>query len=579
MIKTLAKSIGEYKKDSLLSPLFIFFEVILEVLIPTLMAYLIDFGIEDGNINYIFRIGFALIMSTLMSLVCGVLAGHYAAKASAGYAKNLRRDIYYAVQDFSFYNIDKFSTASLVTRSTTDVTNIQNAYQMIIRVAVRSPVMLVFSLFMAFNVNSQLSLVFLAIIPFMSVGLYLIISRAHPIFKRVFKTYDKLNSVVQENLRGIRVVKAFVREPHEKEKFTSVSKDIFKGFSKAEKLLAFFGPLMQSSMYAIILLVAWFGAQLIVSSTMTTGQLVSLIAYAMQILMSLMMLAMIFVMITISRASAERIAEVLTEQSDLQSPEHPVFEINDGSVDFKQVNFGYAKSKGNLCLKDINLHIPSGHVVGIIGGTGSSKSTLVQLIPRLYDVVAGQVKVGGIDVREYDIEALRNQVAVVLQKNVLFSGTIKENLRWGNQEASDEELEHVSKLVQAHEFIMNFPDGYDTHIEQGGSNVSGGQRQRLCIARALLKKPKILILDDSTSAVDTRTDALIRQGLQTEIPDTTVFIVAQRINSVLDADLILVMDEGEINGMGTHETLLEENAIYREVYESQQNGGSIDDIA
>lgn len=579
MISILARSIREYKKASLLSPLFIFFEVVMEVLIPFLMAYLIDFGIEDGNISYILRMGTALILATAISLLCGVLAGHFAAKASAGYARNLRRDIFHAVQNFSFFNIDRFSTASLITRSTTDVTNIQNAYQMIIRVAIRSPVMFAFSLLMAFRVNQSLSLVFLAVIPFLGGGLYLIIRHAHPIFKRVFKTYDRLNNVVQENLRGIRVVKAYVREAHEKAKFTSVSQEIFRDFTKAEKLLAFNGPLMQTSMYAIILLIAWFGAHLIVGSRMTTGQLVSLIAYAMQILMSLMMLAMVFVMITISRASAERVTEVLTEQSNLRNPPQPVCTVRDGSVDFQHVSFGYGGHQGNYCLKDINLHIESGEVVGIIGGTGSAKSTLVQLIPRLYDAVEGQVQVGGVDVRDYEIKSLRDQVAVVLQKNVLFSGTIRENLRWGNPEASDQELIRVCRLVQAHDFIMAFPNGYDTHLEQGGSNVSGGQRQRLCIARALLKKPKILILDDSTSAVDTRTEALIRQGLQAEIPDTTVFIVAQRINSVIDADRIIVMDDGVIDGLGNHETLLKTNAIYREVYDSQQNGGSIDESA
>ncbi len=579
MIRILARSIRENRKASLLSPFFIFFEVVMEVLIPFLMAYLIDFGIEAGNVRYILRMGGALILATAVSLLCGVLAGHYAAKASAGYARNLRHDIFYAVQNFSFFNIDRFSTASLITRSTTDVTNIQNAYQMLIRVAIRSPVMFAFSLFMAFSVNRSLSLIFLAVIPFLGGGLYLIIRHAHPIFKRVFKTYDRLNNVVQENLRGIRVVKAYVREAHEKEKFTSVSQEIFQDFTKAEKLLAYNGPLMQTSMYTIILLIAWFGAHMIVSDRMSTGQLVSLIAYAMQILMSLMMLAMVFVMITISRASAERVTEVLTEQSSLSNPPQPVFDVPDGSVDFQHVSFGYGGQEGNYCLKDINLHIDSGQIIGIIGGTGSAKSTLIQLIPRLYDAIEGQVKVGGIDVRDYDIKSLRDQVAVVLQKNTLFSGTIRENLKWGNPDASDEELIRVCRLVQAHDFIMAFPKGYDTYVEQGGTNVSGGQRQRICIARALLKQPKILILDDSTSAVDTRTESLIRQGLQSEIPDTTVFIVAQRINSVIDADQIIVMDDGVIDGIGTHDTLLETNAIYREVYDSQQNGGSINDIA
>ena len=460
-----------------------------------------------------------------------------------------------------------------MTRLTTDITNIQNAYQMIIRVAVRCPVMLVFSLIMAFSINPELSLIFLCCIPVLGVGLYLIMSRAHPIFERVFKIYDKLNNVVQENLRGIRVVKSFVREDYEKEKFDAISEDIYNDFSKAEKILSFNMPLMQFCIYACMLLISWFGARLIVGSSMTTGQLMSLITYTMQILMSLMMLSMVFVMITISRASAERVVEILDEKSDLHNSENPVYEVKNGDIRFDNVEFSYKKGKGKPCLKNINLTIRSGETVGIIGGTGSSKSSLVQLIPRLYDVTKGSVSVGGVDVREYDIETLRNEVAMVLQKNVLFSGTIKENLRWGNENATDEELVHACRLAQADDFIRQFPDGYDTYIEQGGTNVSGGQKQRLCIARALLKKPKILILDDSTSAVDTKTDALIRKAMRTEIPGTTKIIIAQRVSSVENADKIIVLDEGEINAIGTHDELLKTNEIYREVYTSQQKGG------
>ena len=573
MIKRLAACVREYKKDSILTPLYVTMEVVLEVIIPLLMARLIDFGIDGGNMSYIIKMGIALVIAAIISLIFGALSGRSAAIASAGFAKNLRHDMFYNVQGFSFSNIDKFSTASIVTRLTTDITNIQNAYQMIIRIAVRCPVMLIFSLIMAFSINHQLSLIFLACIPILGVGLYLIMSKAHPIFERVFKTYDKLNNVVQENLRGIRVVKSFVREDYEKEKFGTISKDIYNDFSKAEKTLAYNMPLMQFCVFASMLLISWFGARLIVGSTMTTGELMSLITYTMQILMSLMMLSMVFVMITISRASAERIVEVLNEKSDLHNPEHPVYEVKDGSIHFDNVEFSYKKGSGKPCLKGINLTINAGETVGIIGGTGSSKSSLVQLIPRLYDVTEGSVTVGGVDVRNYDIETLRNEVAMVLQKNVLFSGTIKENLRWGNENATDEELVHACKLAQADGFITQFPDGYDTYIEQGGTNVSGGQKQRLCIARALLKKPKILILDDSTSAVDTKTDAQIRQAMRDEIPGTTKLIIAQRISSIEDADKIIVLDEGEINAVGTHEELLKTNEIYREVYTSQQKGG------
>ncbi|CDD61667.1 ABC transporter ATP-binding protein [Anaerotignum sp.] len=579
MVRKLLRSVREYKTSSLLAPLFVTCEVILEVIIPMLMANLIDFGIEAGNMQYILKMGLALIICCIVSLTFGALSGKYAAVASAGFAKNLREDMYNKVQEYSFSNIDKFSTASIVTRLTTDITNIQNAYMMSIRVAVRCPIMLIFALFMAFQINSHLAPIFVIAIPILAVGLVIIISNAKRIFERVFRTYDKLNNVVQENLHGIRVVKSFVREDHETEKFCSVSKEIYQDFSKAEKILAFNAPLMQFCAYGCMLLISWLGAKLIVASGnnpavgMTTGDLTSMFSYTMQILMSLMMFSMVFVMITISYASMERAEEILDEKSDLHNPENPVYEVKDGSIEFDHVNFAYGKNADKLCLDNVNLKIPSGSTVGIIGGTGSSKSTLVQLIPRLYDATEGAVKVGGRDVREYDIESLREEVAMVLQKNVLFSGTIKDNLRWGKEDATDEEMRHVCQLAQADEFIQTFPDGYDTYIEQGGTNVSGGQKQRLCIARALLKKPKILILDDSTSAVDTKTDALIRMAFREEIPNTTKIIIAQRISSVEDADLILVLDDGKINGMGTHEELLANNEIYREVYESQQKGG------
>lgn len=577
MIKTLLKSVREYKRDSILAPIFVTLEVIMEVVIPLLMAMLIDKGIDAGNMNYILKIGIALAISCVISLVFGALSGKFAASASAGFAKNLRKDMFYNVQNFSFSNIDKFSASSIVTRLTTDITNVQNAYQMIVRIAVRGPIMIIFSLIMAFGINHKLSLVFLLAIPVLGGGLYFIMTHAHPIFERVFKIYDKLNNVVQENLRGIRVVKSFVREDFEEKKFKNVSEDIYDDFVKAEKLLAFNAPLMQFAAYGCMLFISWFGAKLIVASTMTTGELTSLIAYTMQILMNLMMLSMVFVMITMARASSERIVEILDEKSDLTNPENPVYEIKNGDISFRNVNFGYSKEKRKLCLKNINLDIKSGETVGIIGGTGSSKSSLVQLIPRLYDTTDGEVIVGDRNVKEYDIESLRDEVAMVLQKNVLFSGTIKENLRWGNDHATDEEIERVCKLAQADEFIQTFPDKYDTYIEQGGSNVSGGQKQRLCIARALLKKPKILILDDSTSAVDTKTDASIRRAFREEIPNTTKIIIAQRISSVEDADKIIVMDNGEINGIGTHEELLKNNEIYSEVYNSQVKGGGDDE--
>ena len=583
MVKTLAKSIREYKKDSISTPILVSLEVVMEVLIPLMMANLIDYGIDKGNMGHIWKVGIALLFAAFLSLFFGAAAGKTAAHASAGLAKNLRKDMYYNVQNFSFSNIDKFSTSSLVTRMTTDVTNVQNAYQMIIRMALRAPLMLIFSLVCAFRVNARLSMIFLVCVPVLGIGLFVIMTKVHPIFRRVFKTYDKLNNVVQENVRGIRVVKSFVREDYEREKFQNISQLIYKDFSKAEKTLAFNMPLMQFCMYACMLFFSWFGARAIVlsggapGSGFTTGELMSLITYVMQVLMSLMMLSMVFVMITMSKASVERIYEVLTEESDLTDKENPVMHVPDGSISYENVSFSYSSKAHKKCLDHVNLNINSGETIGIIGGTGSSKSTLVQLIPRLYDVTEGSLKVGGIDVRDYDIEALRNQVAMVLQKNELFSGTIKENLRWGNEQATDEELIHVCKLAQADEFVQQFPKGYDTYIEQGGSNVSGGQKQRLCIARALLKKPKILILDDSTSAVDTKTDALIRKAFREEIPDTTKIIIAQRISSVEDADQIIVLDDGKIDGIGTHEELLKSNAIYKEVYESQKKGGSEDE--
>ena len=573
MIKTLAKSIREYKIASVITPIFIVCEVILEVLIPYLMASLIDNGVDKGDMDYIWKMGLVLALVALISLLFAGLAGKYAAVASAGFAKNLRHDMFYKIQTYSFANIDKFSASSLVTRMTTDVTNVQNAYQMILRMAFRAPFMMIFAMVMSFRVNASLSWIFVIFIPIIALALFIIIRLAHPIFTRVFKRYDKLNSIVQENLHGIRVVKSFVREDHETEKFKGVSEDIYRDFTKAEKIVNYNMPVMQVCIYACILLISWFAARLIVYGDMTTGELASMMTYVMQILMSLMFISMVMVMITLSRASGERIAEVLNEVPDLADPENPVTEIKDGSIVFDHVSFSYAKSMDKLCLKNVDIKIRSGETVGIIGGTGSSKSTFVQLIPRLYDVTEGMISVGGRNVREYDIEALRNGVAMVLQKNVLFSGTIKENLRWGNENATDEEMQRACRLACADEFIRLMPDQYDTYIEQGGTNVSGGQRQRLCIARALLKKPKILILDDSTSAVDTKTDSLIRKAFLEEIPDTTKIIIAQRISSVQDADKIIVMDGGTVNAVGTHEELLKNNKIYQEVYYSQQKGG------
>ena len=573
MIKRLSQCIREYKKDAILSPLYVLVESLLDVAIPFVMAGLIDKGIEAGNMSMILRYGAILVGFALVALTFGALSGRSCAHATAGFARNLRHDMFHHLQVYSFSNIDKFSSAGLVTRLTTDVSNVQNAFMMIIRTLIRCPAMLIFAMVMSFRINHDISLIFLAVIPILGVGLYLIIKHVHPVFERVFKTYDRLNGVVQENLSGIRVVKNFVREDHEIEKFDTISGTIYKDFSLAERILALNSPLMQGCVYACMILVSWLGAKQIVIGNMSTGNLMSFFTYIMQILSSLMMLSMVFVMITMSRASAERIVEVLDEESDITNCDNPVYEVKDGSVEFTDVSFSYAKRPDKTVLDDIDLIIPSGQTVGIIGGTGSSKSSLVQLIPRLYDVTGGCVKVGGVDVRNYDLQTLRHNVAMVLQKNTLFSGTIKENLRWGNPDATDEELVHACRLAQADDFIRTFPDGYDTYIEQGGTNVSGGQKQRLCIARAILRKPKILILDDSTSAVDTKTDALIRQAFREEIPNTTKIIIAQRISSVMDADQIVVMDNGRINACGTHEELLANNEIYREVYESQQKGG------
>lgn len=574
MLKNVLKSVGEYKKETILSPVTVALEVLLEVLIPYFMAVLIDKGINTGDMTEIIKYGMLLVVLAMAALAFGALSGHYAAVASAGFAKNLRKRMFYKVQDFSFLNIDHFSTSSLVTRMTTDITNVQNAYQMIIRVAVRAPIMLIMAFFMAFKVNSELATIYLWVIPILGIALAFIMTHVHPIFVRVFKTYDKLNNVVQENVHGIRVVKSFVREDFEEQKFKKISSSIYKDFTKAEKMIAFNAPVMQICVYTCMILISWIGANLIVGGTMTAGELTSMFTYTMQILMSLMMLSMIFVMTIMSKASVERINEVLIEVPDIANPEKPVTEVANGSIDFDHVSFSYSQNPEKLCLKDIDLHIKSGETIGIIGGTGSAKSSLVQLIPRLYDITSGTLKVGGRDVRDYNLEVLRDAVSMVLQKNVLFSGTIKENLRWGNPNATEEELIHACQLAQADDFIQTFPDQYDTYIEQGGSNVSGGQKQRICIARALLKKPAILILDDSTSAVDTKTDAMIQKAFIDEIPDTTRLIIAQRISSVQNADRIVVMDNGRITDVGTHEELLASSKIYQEVYYSQVKGAA-----
>lgn len=580
MIKTLLGSLREYKKGSILTILLSILEAAFEILIPLRMADLIDQGIDLGNMAAVWKFGIAILIFAALQLLTGVLSAHIAAKTSVGFSANLRQDMYDNVQTFSFSNIDKFSTASIVTRLTTDVTNIQNAYQMLIRMAVRGPVMLVFSMIVSFRINTTIALIFLAVIPIMALLLLLIIRKVGPLFGRVFRTYDTLNNVVQENVRGIRVVKSFNQEDHEIKKFKGISQSIYEDFAAGERLLAFNSPIMQFFMYACMILISWIGAKAIVASGnsaalgMTTGDLTALFSYATQILMALMMLSMVFTMITISLASARRIAEVLEEKTDIANPTGAEMTVRDGSIRFEQVSFAYAAKADKKVLSDIDLSIASGQTVGIIGGTGSSKSSLVQLIPRLYDVSSGQLLLGGVDVRKYDLDVLRNAVAMVLQKNELFSGTIKENLRWGNESATDEEIEEACRLACADEFIQSFPDKYDTYIEQGGTNVSGGQKQRLCIARALLKKPKVLILDDSTSAVDTKTDASIQKSLSTFLPDTTKLIIAQRVSSVQHADLIVVMDEGKIVATGRHEELLKTCDIYREVYESQQEGDS-----
>ena len=580
MFKKLSKSVREYKRPALLTPVMVILEVGVEIVIPLLMAGLIDKGIDKGNMSVVAKYGVVLLILALVGLLLGYLAGCFSAKASCGFARNLRKDMFYNIQTFSFSNIDTFSTSSLITRLTTDVTNVQMAFQMIIRMAIRAPIMLIFSLTVCFNISVKLSLIYLACMPVMIIGLLIIMRHAHPIFNRVFKKYDRLNNVVQENVKGIRVVKSFNQEEYEKTKFKTISNDVCTDFSKAEKTLAWNMPLVQFCMYACILLISWFGARLIVSSSqtaLTTGELLSLFTYTIQILSSLMMLSMVLVMITMSKASAKRIVEVLDTKSDITNPENPVTAVKDGSIEFDNVDFVYARNADKKCLDDVNLKINSGETVGILGATGSSKTTLVQLIPRLYDATSGSVKVGGVDVKDYDLVTLRDSVAMVLQKNELFSGSIKDNLRWGNENATDEQMIHACQLAQADSFIESFPDKYDTHIEQGGTNVSGGQKQRLCIARALLKDPKIIMLDDSTSAVDTKTDALIRQAFMNNIPHTTKIIIAQRVSSVMDADKIVVLDDGKIVACGKHADLMKTCDIYREVYESQQKAGAIND--
>ena len=578
MFKKLSKYVKEYNKAELLTPFFVVLEVVMEVIIPLLMAKIIDVGIQNGDVKYILEIGGLLIVSAILSLTFGMLSGRFAAKASSGYAKNLRKEMFHKIQDYSFENIDKFSTSSLVTRMTTDVTNVQMAFQMIIRILVRGPIMMIFALLMVMSISAKLSLVFFVAIPLLGFVLFYIARKAHPNFERVFKKYDKLNRVVQENVGAIRVVKAYVREEHEEDKFKEVNGEVYSYFKKAEKIIAFNGPAMQITIYTCILLISWIGSQLIVGGEMGTGQLSSIITYAWQILTSLMMLSFVFVMIIMAQSSAERILEVIEEEPTLKNKENPIKEVKDGSIKFENVSFRYGdeQDEEKFALENINLDIKQGETVGIIGGTGSSKSTLVQLIPRLYDVTKGSIKVGGVDVRDYDIETLREEVAMVLQKNVLFSGTIAENLRWGKQDADQEELEEVCKLAQADGFIKEFPSKYDTVLDQGGTNVSGGQKQRICIARAILKQPKILILDDSTSAVDTKTDALIRKAFREKIPNTTKIIIAQRISSIEDADKIIVLNEGKIDGIGTSQELLKTNNIYKEVYESQMKGGDED---
>ncbi len=572
MLKTLGAHIREYKKASILTPIFMILEVLFEMIIPFLMASIIDKGIEAGNMGHIYKVGAFMVVAAFLGLLAGLLGGRYGAIASAGFAKNVRKAMYDNIQTFSFSNIDKFSTSGLVTRLTTDVTNLQNAYQMILRMCMRAPASLICAMCMAFYTNIRIASIYLIAVFLLGIVLFIIIKITMKYFNQVFKKYDKLNESVQENVSAIRVVKAYAREGHEKEKFDTAGGNIYKMFVKAESLIALNSPIMQFTVYTCILLISWIGANMIVGSSLTTGELTALLSYCMNILMSLMMLSMIFVMITLSIASAERIVEVLDEKADITNPENPVLEVTDGSVVFDHVNFRYKKDAEDYVLKDINLDIHTGETVGILGGTGSAKSSLVNLISRLYDVTDGQVKVGGRDVREYDIEVLRDEVSVVLQKNVLFSGTVLENLRWGDKNATREECIHACELACADEFISKMKDGYDTYIEQGGSNVSGGQKQRICIARALLKKPKILILDDSTSAVDTATDAKIRKAFAEEIPGTTKFIIAQRISSIEHCDRIIVMEDGIVDGFGTHKELLENNEIYHDIYESQMSG-------
>ena len=573
MIKRILQEVKEYRKASFLAPIFMVGEVVLEISLPFLMSFIIDKGVSQGDMTEVTKYGLIMIVAAFGSLFCGAMSGKYAAYASAGFAKNLRRAMFYNIQDFSFHNIDKFSTAGLVTRLMTDVTNIQNAYQMVLRMCVRAPLTLVCAMAMTFVINAELSMVFLYAIAFLGIVLIFIMKFAHPIFLQVFNRYDDLNASVQENITNMRVVKAYVKEDYEISKFNKASYNIYRMFKKAENILIFNSPAMQLSMYACILAISWLGARMIVGGSMTTGELMSMMTYTTNILMSLMMLSMIFVMLSMSFASVQRIDEVLDEKSDIVSPEKAVTEVKDGSIDFHHVSFAYSADQEADSLEDIDLHIRSGETIGILGGTGSGKSSLVQLIPRLYDVTKGSLYVGGVDVKEYDLDVLRNQVSMVSQNNVLFSGTIKDNLRWGNPNASDEEMLQACRLAQADEFIQRFPNGYDTHIEQGGSNVSGGQKQRLCIARALLKNPKILILDDSTSAVDTRTDYLIRKAFREDIPDITKLIISQRISSIEDADRIVVLDDGKINGIGTHAELLKTNEIYQEVYRTQVKGG------
>jgi len=580
LLRELAKSIREYKKVSIITPILITMEVIIECIIPFITANLVNQIKAGSDLQTISKYGLILIVLAFLSLICGAVAGTTSATAACGFAKNLRQDMFYAIQNYSFENIDKFLTSSLITRMTIDVTNVQNAYMMIIRVAIRSPLMLIFAFTMAFYMGGKMAWIFLVVVPILAVGLGFVIYKTMPLFRKVFKKYDALNKSIQENIKGMRVVKSFVREEYEQKKFEAAAEDVRADFTKAERILALNGPLMQFCIYIVMVFVLSFGSYTIITSRgldFDIGQFSAILTYNFMILMSLMMLSMVFVMITISAESAKRIVEVIQEKSTLTNPENPIYEVKDGSIDFENVSFKYSQSAKKMALSNINLHIKSGETIGIIGGTGSSKSTLIQLIPRLYDATEGVVKVGGVDVKKYDLEALRNQVAVILQKNILFSGTIKENLRWGNKNATDEELKEVCRIACADEFINRFPDGYDTYVEQGGANLSGGQKQRLCIARALLKKPKILIFDDSTSAVDTKTDAKIRKALKEFMPHTTKIIIAQRTSSVQDADRIIVMDKGTIVGIGTHKELLKNNEIYREVYYSQNKAGEQDE--